>query len=73
MKKLNSFADLKGFKGARAPRPLTPKTMRCNSCGGKMQNIEGTNVWVCTGETDKGEPCTNRRITKLPESVGGLV
>lgn len=72
-KVIHSLSELAGYKGARPARPLTPKSKFCSSCGEKMVNIEGTNVWVCHGTNDKGEPCNKRLIIPVPTSVGGLV
>lgn len=59
MKKFQSFKELGRVMGIRKEKEDKPKTKRCRKCGGVMNNVPGTNVFLCTGKTDDG-PCENR-------------
>lgn len=59
----NSFAELGAAMGIEQ-KPEKTITKKCLKCGGRMEQVPGTNVFFCTGETEDG-PCTNRAISAL--------
>lgn len=65
-KVLKSFTDLGKVWGVAPKQKNEPKSRKCFRCGGDMHNIEGTNVFVCTGTTKakdgKERQCPNRLI-----------
>lgn len=35
------------------------KARFCKKCGSKMRHIAGTNVYICDGAKENGDPCGN--------------
>lgn len=56
----SSLSDLGTALGFKAPEQPDPKAKKCRKCGSVMQQLPGTNVWLCPGTTDEGKPCGNR-------------
>lgn len=64
-KVFNSMSDLGAALGIKAHEPPTPRDKKCRKCGAVMQQLPGTNVWLCPGTTDDGKPCGNRALTSV--------
>ena len=65
MAEFKSFKDMGislGVKEKKA-RELPPR--KCFKCGGEMKQIEGTNVFVCTGKFKNGKACNNRVTSRM--------
>lgn len=59
-----SFADMGKALGIRKKENAI-KPRRCFKCGGEMQNIPDTNVFICNGTKKDGSPCRNRTILPI--------
>lgn len=63
---LNSFEDLSKACGLPQKQPKEQKPRKCFRCGGDMRQIDGTNVFLCTGtkkdKDGKEKQCMNRLI-----------
>lgn len=51
-KTFNSFAELGKAMGVKSKPARESKSIKCKACGGDMVMVEGTNVRVCTGQTE---------------------
>lgn len=59
----NSLEDMGKALGIKPePTPEPPKRT-CAVCHSVMRYIPGTNVWVCDGTKEDGNPCTKRLIS----------
>lgn len=61
----NSLSELGTAFGLKPAEPPTPKAKKCRKCGSVMSQVPGTNVWLCSGKTEDGKPCTNRALTSV--------
>lgn len=53
-----SFKEMANAMGIKVkPREESEKKRTCQKCGSKLRHIDGTNVFVCDGVTEKGEAC----------------
>ena len=60
---LHSFAEL-GKVFRIQPKARKAPQFRCRKCGTMMDNVPGTNVYLCNGKNSEGEPCTNRLFSR---------
>jgi len=58
----NSFEDMGKALGFTRKQKEKAKR-KCFRCGSEMHNIEGTNVFVCTGTTKGEKQCPNRLLS----------
>lgn len=66
VRSLREMGEALGVKTEASEKTFSKK---CRKCGSQMNNIAGTNVWLCPGTTEEGEPCGNRLITAVRTAV----
>lgn len=64
MKRIHSLAELGPALGvSKKKRDESQREKKCKVCGTVMQNIPGTNVFVCNGTTEEKKPCSNYALS----------
>lgn len=64
---LSEIGTLMGYKPKQ--RKQKEKFVKCRACGGKMRNIEGTNVWICDNPVEKEKFVKNEAGEKVKTKV----
>lgn len=62
--KFNSFSELGEHMGVKPRKRMPHNTKKCLSCGGEMVRVPGTNVFICHGKDEEGNPCKRRALSK---------
>ena len=64
-RKFRTFEELGAALGISKPERRVSNTMTCRKCGGTMVRVSDSNVFLCEGIKEDGEPCRNRAFTSV--------